>query len=88
MEGQGCRRDAEMLTDFAGGETVRALLDQQAKDCQAGFLRDSCKERDGGFCFHISKIMEMTDIDKRFVWQFREQSRVTPRKARATATAG
>jgi hypothetical protein len=27
MEGQGCRRDAEMLTDFAGGETVRALLD-------------------------------------------------------------
>jgi hypothetical protein len=59
VEGQGGGRKRQRLGNRAGFQALRSLLDQQAEDAQAGFLRKRGQLIDGldgfhGFRFYIS----------------------------------
>ena len=64
VEGQGGRRQVELLPDLACGHSFRPRLHQQPEDRQTGFLRQGGKGLDGLLRFHVSRIMEMKPLVK------------------------
>jgi hypothetical protein len=49
MERRGCRRGADRLGDFTGGQSGRALANEQAKDRKALRVSEGGKGCDGRF---------------------------------------
>jgi hypothetical protein len=59
MKGKSWPRQFETPSDFACWKTLGGILDEQAKDIKACFLRQSSEGIDGRRRIHISRTMEI-----------------------------
>ena len=64
MKGERGRRNAEPGGDFARRQAVRAFGDQQPHQVEPGLLRERRKGSGGFRCFHLSRMAEMTLLNK------------------------
>ncbi len=63
MERERGRGQIELAGDFAGGDSVRALLHEHTEDIEPGFLRERAERGDHFFTSHISRSIEISTLE-------------------------
>ena len=60
MRGHRVLGNGELLGDLAGREPFGLVFDEQPENLQPGGLRKRGQREDGGFGFHISRLMDIS----------------------------